>query len=71
MKILLVAILLVFVIWVISLFIQRGERKARESRVKKRLKEQKKEAEKSQIPFRPPSSTFKTSSEGGEEKEAK
>ena len=52
MKILLVAILVVFVIWIIGLLIQRADKKARETRIKKRLEEQKKEAEKDEIPFK-------------------
>ncbi len=68
MKILLAAILVVFVIWVISLLIQRADTKERETRIKKRLKERKKEPEKNKISFKRRYSQF---SEGGEEKEAK
>ncbi len=43
MKILLGAICIVFLIWIISLLLQKREKNAREMRIKKRLEEKKKE----------------------------
>jgi|GEM_PF-1544166 len=52
MKILLIAIGIVFLIWIINLLLQRRERKAREMQIKRRLEEKKKQEEKNQIPFK-------------------
>lgn len=52
MKILLVAVGIVIAIWIINLLLQRREREVRETQIKKRLEEKKKQEEKSQIPFK-------------------
>jgi hypothetical protein len=53
MKILLIAIGVVFLIWIISLLIQSGEKRKREADIKKRLEDKKKdEEEEERSPFR-------------------
>ncbi|MGB3339901.1 MAG: hypothetical protein WBB37_00255 [bacterium] len=54
MIILLIALGLVFLIWIISMFVQKKEKKTREEIVKQHLEEKKKEEEaaESRSPFR-------------------
>ncbi len=50
MKVLLITLVIVFFVWVLTLFVQRAERKSREEQIKKRLEERKKEEEEKDRP---------------------
>jgi len=52
MRGLLIALGVVFLIWVLSLIIQHFDKRRREKDIQKRLEEKKKEAEEERSPFR-------------------
>jgi len=52
MKALIIALAVVFLIWIVSLLIQHFDKRRRERDIQKRLEEKKKEAEEEKSPYR-------------------